>query len=166
MSRAGWTTLVLFLHILGVIAAVGPTLTYGMWVARADKVGPEHRSFVLQTVSWVDGHLATPAFVVQAFTGVALFLLQGRDLIQTAWLLCGVGLYVVAVAYAMGVLAPATKRTVAAAVALDAAPGDPAARRAYDAAAATNRLHGMAIGLITLGILFFMIVKPTLWSAG
>ena len=62
--RDTWFRIFLLLHILGAIAAVGPTLTYGLWAYRADKA-PEHRSYILDTISWVDGHLATPAFIAQ-----------------------------------------------------------------------------------------------------
>lgn len=71
MSRGFWIDLFLFLHVLGAIAAVGPTFTYAMWAARAEGTKPDVRAFVLETVSWVDGHLATPAFMIQAVTGGA-----------------------------------------------------------------------------------------------
>jgi uncharacterized membrane protein len=166
MSRAGWVTVFLFLHVLGAIAAVGPTLTYGLWAARAAKAGPRVRTFVIESTAWVDNHLATPAFVLQAVTGITLILLQERDFFDTAWLLMGVGLYVVVFVLAVVALAPATRRQRAASIALDANPEDPEARAAFERASASTRTLGIVLGVLTLGIVYFMVVKPELWSAG
>src|SRR2546421_2905296 len=110
VSRSAWIQVFLFLHIFGAIAAVGPTLTYGMWIARAERMDPKIRAFVLKTVSWVDNHLATPAFIVQAGTGTALFLLLRLRFWHTAWLLAGVAIYLVTVVFAVTVYAPVVKR--------------------------------------------------------
>lgn len=166
MSRAGWVTVFLFLHVLGAIAAFGPTLTYGLWASRAARAGPQVRTFVIESTTWVDNHLATPAFILQAVTGITLVLLQERDFFDTAWLLMGVGLYVVAFLLAVIALAPATRRQRAASVALDANPQDPEARSALERASASTRTLGIALGVLTLGIVYFMVVKPELWSAG
>ena len=166
MSRAGWVTVFLFLHVLGAIASFGPTLTYGLWASRAARAGPQVRTFVIESTTWVDNHLATPAFVLQAVTGIALVLLQERDFFDTAWLLMGVGLYVVAFLLAVIALVPATRRQRAASVALDANPQDPEARSAFERASASTRTFGIVLGVLTLGIVYFMVVKPELWSAG
>jgi uncharacterized membrane protein len=166
MSRAGWITVFLFLHVLGAIAAVGPTLTYGLWASRAAKAGSQVRTFVIDSTAWVDNHLATPAFILQAVTGITLILLQERDFFDTAWLLMGVGLYVVTFLLAVVALAPATRRQRAASVALDANPQDAEARAALERASASARTLGILLSVLTLGIVYFMVVKPELWSAG
>jgi uncharacterized membrane protein len=166
VSRAGWVTVFLFLHVLGAIAALGPTLTYGLWASRAAKAGSQMRTFVIDSTAWVDSHLATPAFVLQAVTGMTLILLQERDFFETAWLLMGVGLYVVVFVLAVVALAPATRRQRAASVALDANPQDAEARSALERASGSTRTFGIVLGVLTLGIVYFMVVKPELWSAG
>jgi uncharacterized membrane protein len=166
VSRAGWVTVFLFLHVLGAIAAVGPTLTYGLWASRAAKAGSQFRTFVIDSTAWVDNHLATPAFVLQAVTGITLILLQERDFFNTAWLLMGVGLYLVTFLLAVVALAPATRRQRAASVALDANPQNTEARSALERASASTRTFGIVLGVLTLGIVYFMVVKPELWSAG
>src|SRR3989337_292080 len=40
MTRADWFRVFLFLHALGAVAALGPTLTYGLWVRRGGLAGP------------------------------------------------------------------------------------------------------------------------------
>lgn len=166
MSRAAWIQLFLFLHVFGAVAAVGPTLTYGLWLSRAERSGPAVRAFVLRTTSWVDGHLATPAFMVQAVTGVALILLLRIRFLHTAWLLSGVSLYVVTAVFAITVYAPVVRRQIALAEHLAGRPDDPAAVEEYASVSRRARALGIAAILLTVAILVFMIVKPALWSAG
>jgi uncharacterized membrane protein len=166
VTRANWTQIFLFLHVLGAIAAVGPTLTYAMWLSRGESAGAEVRAFVLRTTSWVDGHLATPAFMVQAVTGTALILLLKLRFLHTAWLLAGIGVYVLLTAFAVGVYAPTVRRqvTLADRVATDPSRTDLAAE--YEGVARRARAFGMLAIALTLTILYFMIVKPSLWSSG
>jgi uncharacterized membrane protein len=161
--RETWFRIFLLLHILGAIAAVGPTLTYGLWAYRADKA-PEHRSYILDTISWVDGHMATPAYITQAFTGIALILVAEWDFFDTAWLLTGVILYVLTTVVAIVVYAPTVRRHRAAAAALHPSPGDAALQAAYASAAATSRTQGIVVTIMTLGIVFLMVWKPALWN--
>src|SRR3990170_4383061 len=63
MTRADWFRVFLFLHALGAVAALGPTLTYGLWVRRGELDGPGPRAFALRTISWIDRRLATPPYV-------------------------------------------------------------------------------------------------------
>jgi uncharacterized membrane protein len=156
----------LFLHIFGAIAAVGPTLTYGLWNAQAERADPGVRAFVLRTVSWVDGHLATPAFIVQAFTGIALVLLLRLRFWHTAWLLTGVAIYVVTAIFAIMVYAPVVRRQIDLAERVAADPSDASLGTEYAAVAGRARAMGITAGVLTVAILYFMIVKPTLWSAG
>jgi uncharacterized membrane protein len=165
MSRASWIQLFLFLHVFGAIAAVGPTLTYGLWLLRAEKAGPQHRAFVLRTTSWVDGHLATPAFMVQAVTGVVLLLLERLRFFHTAWLLTGVAIYAVTAVFAVTLYAPVVRRQIALAERLAEASEDRALSAEYSVVAARARAFGIAAIVLTVAILYFMIVKPPLWSA-
>ncbi len=166
MSRASWIQLFLFLHVFGAIAAVGPALTYGLWLFRAEKAGPRHRAFVLRTTSWVDGHLATPAFMVQAVSGVVLLLLEHLRFLHTAWLLAGVSIYVVTAVFAVTLYAPLVRRQIALAERLAEDPGNRALSADYTAVAARARAFGVTAIMLTIAILYFMIVKPVLWSAG
>jgi len=166
VDRGTWIQVFLFLHVFGAIAAVGPTLTYGLWNARAERIDPATRAFVLKTVSWVDNHLATPAFIVQAATGTALFLLLRLRFWHTAWLLTGVATYIVTVIFAITAYAPVVRRQIALADEVAAHPNDAALQAEYAGVAARSRVMGITAGVLTMAILYFMIVKPTLWSAG
>ena len=156
----------LFLHVFGAIAAVGPTLTYGLWNARAERMDPGTRALVLKSVSWIDNHLATPAFIVQAATGTALFLLLRLRFFHTAWLLTGVAVYIVTAVFAITVYAPVVRKQVALADQVAAHPDDDGLRTAYVGVARRASVMGITAAVLTVAILYFMIVKPTLWSAG
>ncbi len=166
VSRSAWIQVFLFLHIVGAIAAVGPTLTYGMWIARAERMDPKIRAFVLKTVAWVDNHLATPAFIVQAATGTALFLLLKLRFWHTAWLLTGVAVYAVTAVFAVTLYAPVVKRQIVLTEQVAGDPANEALRRDYATLAVRARAFGIAAAVLTMAILYFMIVKPALWSAG
>jgi uncharacterized membrane protein len=166
LSRATWIQLFVFLHVLGAITAVGPTLTYGLWLRLGEREGPQQRVFVLRNVSWVDNHLATPAFIAQAVTGLTLILLLEIDFFQTAWLLLGVTLYVALTVFAMAVYAPTIRRQIQLAERTAADPANQDASREYAAVAARARTFGIVAVVIVLAIVFLMVVKPDLWSAG
>jgi uncharacterized membrane protein len=166
VTRATWIQIFLFLHVLGAIAAVGPTLTYAMWLSRGERAGAEVRAFVLRTISWVDGRLATPAFMVQAVTGTALILFLKLRFLHTTWLLAGIGIYVVLTAFAIGVYAPTVRRQVTLAERVATEPSNRDLSTEYGGVARRARAFGMLAIALTLAILYFMIVKPSLWSSG
>jgi uncharacterized membrane protein len=166
MDRAFWIDVFLFLHVLGAILAVGPTVTYAMWAALGEKAGPAQRAFAIKGINWVDSHLATPAFMAQALTGIALILLLEISFLHTAWLLVGVGLYVVVMVIAVAVLVPIEKRHMDVAERSAADPASEALNQQYLEVTGRIRRIGSTIGILTLAIVFFMVVKPALWSAG
>jgi uncharacterized membrane protein len=165
MSRSTWIQVFVFLHILGAITAVGPTLSYALWIRLGERGSAAERSFALRGISWVDNHLATPAFMAQAATGIVLILLLEIDFFETAWLITGVGIYVVLTVFAIAVYAPVVKRQVALAERLAAEPGDETAGREYPDVAARARTFGIVATVLVLVIVYLMVVKPTLWSA-
>jgi uncharacterized membrane protein len=166
MSRATWIQLFLFLHVFGAIAAVGPTLTYGLLLMLGERRGPQQRAFAMAAIGWIDNHLATPAFVVQAGTGSALIFLERWTFYRTAWLISGVGLYMVVVVIAVMLYAPLVRRQRVLAEGLVEAPTDPLLNDEYGTLAGRARSVGILVAVLTIGILYFMIVKPELWSAG
>lgn len=152
--------------MLGAILAVGPTMTYAMWAQLGQRAGPSQRAFAVRGISWVDSHLATPAFMAQALTGVALVLLLEVSFLHTAWLLTGVAIYVVVAILAVTVLAPVVKRQVDLVERTEADPGNEALEGELAEVVKRIRFIGFTVGFLTLAIVFFMVVKPELWSAG
>ena len=164
MDKQFWLRTFLFLHVLGAVTSLGPSLTYGLWIGRAERRDPAARAFALGTISWIDRRLATPSYVAQLVTGVVLIWLTGIDLLHTAWLELGIALYVVMTVFAVGFFAPAFRRQRQLAERIAAAEGT--SIEDYDALAARSRSFGTTAVLLTLAILLLMVTKPALWSAG
>src|SRR2546421_747824 len=94
MDKLFWGKVFLFLHVMGAIAALGPTLTYRIWTSLAEKADAGTRAFVLRSIAVLDSRLPTPAFVAQAVTGVFLIWLRGWSFFSTGWLVVGVAIYI------------------------------------------------------------------------
>lgn len=161
MDRGDWLSVVLFLHVLGAIAGVGPPLTYGVWIVRTERLRPEATAWILLTVRWVDRHLATPALLAQAVTGGLLVWLGRWDFFRTAWLLLGAGIYVAVVVAAVALVGPLSRRRLQLA---ERAPYDPGAKEEYGAVSRRLRPILAVVSVATLSIVYLMVGKPALWS--
>ena len=154
----------LFLHVMGAICALGPTLTYGFWAGWAEQADPGTRSFVLRTISKIDGRLATPSYVLQAFTGVGLILVYEFDFFDTPWLLVSVALYVALTVVAITGYAPTFRRQSELADHLASAPEDADAAASYRDAAKRSRVYGLIAVVLTIVVVLLMVTKPSLWN--
>src|ERR687887_241556 len=81
MTRDTWIRIFLVLHVLGAITGLGTNLTYGPILAIGNKAGAAQRAFALKAVSWVDRHMANPAYGAQLVTGLTLVVLLKLDLL-------------------------------------------------------------------------------------
>jgi uncharacterized membrane protein len=159
MTKSDWLTIVLVLHILGAIVALGFSLTYGLWIARGSAEGATQRVFALKTVSWIDRRFTTPAYVAQAVTGVIMVALIDWELLRRGWLVLSIGIYVLLTVLAMAAFAPAHRRQTALAERL--ASGDGVETEYEEAAAAATR-WGVVVTLLTVTIVVLMVWKPAL----
>lgn len=87
-----------WIHVLMAIIAVGANLTYGVWLSRASR-DPQHLPFTLRGIKLLDDRIANPAYGILLLTGFAMAGL-GKISFGTPWLLIGLILYVVLVAFA------------------------------------------------------------------
>jgi uncharacterized membrane protein len=152
--------LFLVLHVLGAVVALGFSLSYGLWTARADAAGVAERVFALRTISWIDRRMTTPAYVLQAVTGLVLVGLMNWDLLRRSWLEISIGLYVLLTTLAITRFAPLHRRQTALAervVAGEASEAD------YRATADVALRWGLVVTLMTLTIVVLMVTKPTWW---
>ncbi len=152
--------LFLVLHILGAVVALGFSLSYGLWTARADAAGAAERVFALKTISWIDRRLTTPAFIWQAVTGVILVGLLDWSVLKQSWLEISIVLYVLLTVLAMVRFAPLHRRQTALAERLAA--GEPV-EADYRTAAADALRWGAVVTLMTLAIVVLMVTKPSWW---
>ena len=142
-----------FFHILFVITAVGSNITYGVWQARAGN-DPQHESFVLRGVKFLDDWVANPAYLLVLVTGLAMAWWHWSY--TTHWIAAAIVLYVIMLLSGLAVYSPALTRQIE----------TPGARRS-----AIVRLpdrghpgdhfwHSVMVPILT--ILFLMVTKPSL----
>ena len=151
----------LVLHVLGAVVALGFSLSYGLWVRRGEVDGVQGRAFALRTISWIDRRITTPAFVAQLVTGLLLVATIDWSLLRRAWLEVSLAIYVLLVALAITVYAPAFRRQREVAEAIAAGQAD---ESAYAAAASRSTTWGVVVTVLTLVIVVLMVWKPALWN--
>lgn len=148
--------LVKWLHVVSAITALGANLTYGIWIARASQQ-PKVLPFVLRNIKLIDDRLANPAYGLLLLTGLAMSYL-GSIPLTTPWLLTALILYALMILLAAFGYTPTLKGQIRA---LDQ---DGFGSQAYKTAAGRSTLFGALLGIVVLGIVFLMVVKPPLWA--
>jgi len=142
-----------FFHILFVITAVGANLTYGGWQARAG-FDPEHESFALRGVKFLDDRVANPAYLMVLLTGLTLAWWHWSY--TTHWIMAAIVLFVGMFLFALAVYSPALTRQIEA---LERhGPKSPK----YRSANLRATIYGIGVMVPILTILFVMVTKPSL----
>ena len=154
-------TFLLVLHVLGAVVALGFSLSYAIWVRRGEADGVHGRAFALRTISWIDGHVTTPAFISQLVTGLLLVATIDWDLLRQAWLEVSLGIYVLLTVLAITVYGPSFRRQREIAEAIASGEADEAS---YDAASTKATTWGSIVTVLTLVIVVLMVWKPALWN--
>jgi hypothetical protein len=158
--------LFLVLHVLGAIAVFGPTFAFPL-IARQAAAAPQHGNFAAVVMDLIERRVVIPGAIVQGLTGVALILTIGADLTTPAWrwLIGGIALYLIAIAFAIFVQAPASERMVkltAGGPPAGATPAGAPAGPPPEIAATAQRLQrgGMFLSVLIVLIVILMVTKP------
>ena len=144
--------ILLSIHILSALVAVGATVSYFFWLRRAVLV-PESRTFTLDTIRLLERRMVIPAYVIVLLTGLGLI-----DRAGWAWSTPWIELALMFLVLLMGFYA----RTIKGQVAL-------AADGSADSAD-YERLHARARLLLALKVVliivtvYLMVFKPALWG--
>ena len=141
-------TIVLYIHILAAIVAVGFNISYAVWIVRA-RSSPTHMAFALSGVKFLDDRIANPAYGVLLLTGLLLVYLAHWS-ITTLWI--DVALIVIAAFF----YSPALREQVKLAEAGDTSSPE------FMRLAKKGQVLGPVIGVIVLVILAMMVFKPQL----
>jgi uncharacterized membrane protein len=143
--------ILLLIHVLAAITAVGANLTYAIWFRAA---GPDQDRlvFVIRTVRAIDSRLANPAYIVLLITGV-LMVLSGAYSFTTGWILAAIGLYIAVAVIGIALFGPAIRRQ------LVEAERD-VTSSAYQAAARRSTTLGLITTVLVLLIVVLMVTKP------
>ena len=158
--------LFLVLHVLGAIAVFGPTFAFPL-IARHASRDPQHGHFAAVVTDAIERRIVIPGAIVQGITGVALILVLGLNLTDPAWrwLILGIVLYLIAVAYAVFVQAPASEKMVhltAGGPPAGAPPAGAPAGPPPELVATARKLQqgGMFLTVMIVAIVILMVTKP------
>lgn len=146
-------SLLKLLHVLLAITAVGSNISYGIWQGLAGPQ-PEHESFVLRGIKFIDDRVANPCYLLLLASG--LLLAGWHWSYTTHWIAAAIVLYVIVILFAFAVYSPALTRQI------ETLERDGRSSAAYRAVAIQATLRGIAVMVPILGILFMMVVKPSL----
>ena len=147
--------ILLTLHILAALLAVGVTLSYFFWLRRAVLV-PESREFTLETIRIVERRFVIPAYVVVLLTGLAL-IDRGSWGWSTPWLELSILLFI-ALMGLVGLHARVVKQQIAL---VSEGSTDSAA---HTAAHVRGRILMLAKVIVVVALVYLMVFKPTLWG--
>ncbi len=151
--------ILLFLHVLGAIAAFGPgfaSMIVGPMVAKE----PQYANFYARSQATTARKLVTPLSISLAITGIGMIIVSGWGNLVAGkhWLELAILLYVVAVVVSMAVMAPTGRKLVE----LTSTPPAPGAGPSDELrkTAARARTGGMALSALVVVITLLMVTKP------
>ena len=161
MDLSGLFPYLLFLHILGAIAAFGPTFAF-RYIGAMGGAEPQHGNFAIRVSHTLSHRLVYPIGITLPITGAAMILVLGLNLADRAywWLDLAIVVYVIVYGYAFFV----QNKFVGQVIAMTSAPPPPGASGPPpELLALVKRIQqggmGLTIGLVA--IIFLMVVKPT-----
>ena len=149
----------LFLHILAVVLAFGPTFGYGFFVAAAEGSAPKSVPTVLRGVQTVDRYLVQPGLIVLLLAGIYL-LADGPWDAGDAFISIGFLAIIVLFGLSHGFFRPQTAKALELAE-RDLKAGDTLSDE-YSAVSKRLENAGKLAGLIVVVAIFFMAYKPFL----
>jgi uncharacterized membrane protein len=153
---------ILFLHVLGAIAAFGPAFAFPIIGAMGGRE-PQHGNFATRVSATISDRVVIPLAIFQGITGVLLIWASGRDLSSPSerWLGLSIILYAIALGYALFV----QRRHVHRVIKLTSAPPPPDATGpppGLPQEVAAVQRGGIILTLLIVAIVFLMVVKPSL----
>lgn len=145
----------LSLHILTALVAVGATVSYFFWLRRAVLV-PESRSFTLETIRLLERRMVVPAYVIVLLTGLGLIDRAGWAW-STPWIELSILFFVVLMGL-VGFHARVIKGQIALVADGSADSAD------YDRAHARGRILLALKVVVIIAMVYLMVFKPGLWG--
>jgi uncharacterized membrane protein len=149
----------LFLHILAVVLAFGPTFGYGVFVAIAEGSAPRSVPTVLRGIQAVDRYLVQPGLIVVLLAGIYL-LADGPWEASDAFISLGFLAIIVLFGMSHAFFRPQTTKALELAE-RDLGSGDTLGTE-YEAVSERLANGGKLAGLIVVVTIFFMAYKPFL----
>jgi len=147
----------LFIHVLAVVLAFGPTYGFAFFIGTAEEDDPRSVPTVLRGILKIDRYLVTPGLIVILLAGIYM-LIDGH--ISASELFVTVGFIAIAVLFGMahGFFRPNTQRALELAE-RDLEAGD-ALSPEYEAVSKKLETGGKIGGAVVAITIFFMVVQP------
>jgi hypothetical protein len=148
----------LFLHLVGAIAGIGPTFAFAR-ITALGRTEPLHSSFAVGVVRSIQERLTVPLAILTLGSGLAMLVILRYDLARTGWLSVSIVLFLSSFFYALFVQNRDLIRVIE--IASDG-PHALGSGAAVELARRRARLRwgGIFMRVSALVILFLMIVKP------
>ncbi|HLI97055.1 MAG TPA: DUF2269 family protein [Candidatus Baltobacteraceae bacterium] len=102
--------IIVFIHVLSAIAAVGYNATYAVWLARGS-MEREHLLFALRGIKFMDDRVANPAYGLLLITGIAQVIMSHRSWHET-WIELAIVLWVILAVIGFAAYSPTLKREI------------------------------------------------------
>ena len=155
----------LFAHVLGAIIAFGPTFSSPI-IGRMGAAERAHGNFAMRLSRQLARVQILPLAIVQGITGIGLVITGNIDVLKLPWLMVAIGLYLIAIGFAIFVQTPRAKRIIEMTTPPPDAPpasGPPAGGPPPGLAAeiAKIKMGGTLLIALVSSIVFLMVVKPT-----
>jgi uncharacterized membrane protein len=155
-----WFTILLILHVSGAIMGLGPTFAFSIiGPAIGKQEHPAGSMALMKVMEKIEKGLVLPILiVVQLGTGILLIYNRGLNhnffSSHRAWLVAGIGVYVVAMAISLGVNSPALGKMIHMAEAGQANTPE------FGRLVKLSQTMGPILTVLALGIMVLMIWKP------
>lgn len=147
--------ILLTLHILSALVAVGATVSYFFWMRRAVLV-PESRRFTLETLRLLELRMVSPAYVILFLTGLGLIDRASWGW-STPWLELSILLFIVLMGL-VGFHTRLMRRQIGLTEDESSAPAE------HDAAHRRGRIFMLAKVVVIIALVYLMVFKPPLWG--
>lgn len=141
-----------FLHIFLAIIAVGFNVSYAIWIQRAARA-PEHLSFTLRGIKFLDDYLANPAYIGLFLSGLAMVLTLPIPF-TTFWISAAIVLWFLLLIGGFGFYTPSLRNQI------KALESQGVNSSAYQALNRRGTIIGIILAVITIVIIFLMVFKP------
>ena len=147
----------LFIHVLAVVLAFGPTFGYGFFMAIAQETSPRSVPTVLRGILQIDRYLVTPGMLVVLAAGIYMLIKEDIPASETY---VSVGFVAIIALFGMahGFFRPNTTRALELAE-RDLGAGDTLGAE-FEAVSKKLENGGKLAGLIVAIAIFFMVVQP------
>jgi hypothetical protein len=145
-----------YIYLILLIAAVGPSITYAVWIQRAT-ANRDALPFTLQSIKIINDRMVLPATALALITWVVMVYVSGQSLL-IPWVVLTSIFWLAALVIGLLGYSPAIRKQV------EFAESEGVDSDEYKSTAWRAMILGIVIGIIFLLLLLLMAFQPALWG--